>query len=86
MAWQWTISGDVGLGVRGFGAPSSPLSPRVSAGCSEAVYLLAPSADGHWLAAVSGDWAIHIYNLKCFKVSLGVTPEPQGMRDGGLSR
>uniref|UniRef100_A0A803WF31 UTP4 small subunit processome component n=1 Tax=Ficedula albicollis TaxID=59894 RepID=A0A803WF31_FICAL len=36
-------------------------------GCSEAVYLLAPSADGHWLAAVSGDWAIHIYNLKCFK-------------------
>lgn len=58
----------------GFGAPNAPLSPRVSAGCSEAVYLLAPSADGHWLAAVSGDWAIHIYNLKCFKVGLEVTP------------
>ncbi|XP_030367183.1 U3 small nucleolar RNA-associated protein 4 homolog [Strigops habroptila] len=39
----------------------------VSAGCPEALYLLAPSADGHWLVAVSGDWAIHIYNLKCFK-------------------
>ncbi|XP_030138411.4 U3 small nucleolar RNA-associated protein 4 homolog [Taeniopygia guttata] len=40
---------------------------RPPSGCSEAVYLLAPSADGRWLAAVSGDWAIHIYNLKCFK-------------------
>ncbi|NWU73673.1 UTP4 protein, partial [Pterocles burchelli] len=40
---------------------------RPPSGCSEAVYLLAPSADGHWLAAVSGDWVIHIYNLKCFK-------------------
>ncbi|NWI56743.1 UTP4 protein, partial [Calyptomena viridis] len=40
---------------------------RPPSGCSEAVYLLAPSADGHWLAAVSGDWAIHTYNLKCFK-------------------
>ncbi|XP_030916000.1 U3 small nucleolar RNA-associated protein 4 homolog [Geospiza fortis] len=40
---------------------------RPPSGCSEAVYLLAPSADGHWLAAVTGDWAIHIYNLKCFK-------------------
>ena len=43
----------------------------VSAGSPEAVYLLASSADGHWLAAVSGDWAIHIYNLKCFKVGAG---------------
>ncbi|NWQ84018.1 UTP4 protein, partial [Columbina picui] len=33
----------------------------------EAVYLLAVSADGRWVAAVAGDWAIHIYNLKCFK-------------------
>ncbi|XP_051661559.1 U3 small nucleolar RNA-associated protein 4 homolog [Manacus candei] len=40
---------------------------RPPSGCSEAVYLLAPSADGHWLAAVSGDWAIHVYNLKSFK-------------------
>lgn len=70
----------------GFGAASTPLSPRLSAGCSEAVYLLAPSADGHWLAAVSGDWAIHIYNLKCFKVGLGVTPQPQGTQHGGLSQ
>ncbi|NXV46817.1 UTP4 protein, partial [Uria aalge] len=40
---------------------------RPLSGCPEAVYLLAASADGHWLAAVGGDWAIHIYNLKCFK-------------------
>ncbi|XP_027502286.1 U3 small nucleolar RNA-associated protein 4 homolog [Corapipo altera] len=40
---------------------------RPPSGCSEAVYLLAPSADGHWLAAVSGDWAIHVYNLKSSK-------------------
>ncbi|KAK2530195.1 Cirh1a [Columba guinea] len=33
----------------------------------EAVYLLAVSADGRWVAAVGGDWAIHIYSLKCFK-------------------
>ncbi|KAM9509198.1 U3 small nucleolar RNA-associated protein 4 homolog [Guaruba guarouba] len=33
----------------------------------EAVYLLALSADGRWLAAVSGDWAIHIYKLKRLK-------------------
>ncbi|NWI62235.1 UTP4 protein, partial [Todus mexicanus] len=37
------------------------------AGSLEAVYLLAASADGHWLAAVSGDWVIHVYSLKCFK-------------------
>ncbi|NWR79511.1 UTP4 protein, partial [Centropus unirufus] len=36
-------------------------------GSPEAVYLLASSADGHWLAAVGGDWTIHIYNLKCSK-------------------
>lgn len=85
LAWHWAIRGTWGWVSLGFGAPSTPLSPRVSAGCSEAVYLLAPSADGHWLAAVSGDWAIHIYNLKCFKVGLGVTPQPQGAWDGGLS-
>uniref|UniRef100_A0A803V802 UTP4 small subunit processome component n=1 Tax=Ficedula albicollis TaxID=59894 RepID=A0A803V802_FICAL len=76
LSWGWLclhgLAGDNQGGMWGwvswrFGAPSTPLSPRVSAGCSEAVYLLAPSADGHWLAAVSGDWAIHIYNLKCFK-------------------
>ncbi|NXX58433.1 UTP4 protein, partial [Scopus umbretta] len=44
---------------------------RPPSGCSEAVYLLASSADGHWLAAVSGDWAIHLYNLKCFEVGAG---------------
>ncbi|NXV70955.1 UTP4 protein, partial [Atlantisia rogersi] len=36
-------------------------------GSPEAVYLLAASADGHWVAAVGGDWVIHIYNLKCFE-------------------
>ncbi|KAM7100670.1 LOW QUALITY PROTEIN: U3 small nucleolar RNA-associated protein 4 homolog [Ciconia maguari] len=40
---------------------------RPPSGSPEAVYLLASSADGQWLAAVGGDWAIHIYNLKCFK-------------------
>ncbi|NWZ55840.1 U3 small nucleolar RNA-associated protein 4 homolog [Haliaeetus albicilla] len=40
---------------------------RPPSGSPEAVYLLASSADGHWLAAVGGDWAIHIYDLKCFK-------------------
>ncbi|NXL47655.1 UTP4 protein, partial [Podilymbus podiceps] len=40
---------------------------RPPSGCPEAVYLLASSTDGHWLAAVGGDWVIHIYNLKCFK-------------------
>ncbi|NXC41438.1 UTP4 protein, partial [Penelope pileata] len=33
----------------------------------EAVYLLAVSADGSWLAAVSGDWEVHVYSLKHFK-------------------
>lgn len=79
-------SGDVGLGVLGVWGSQQPSQPEVSAGCSEAVYLLAPSTDGHWLAAVSGDWAIHIYNLKCFKVGLGVTPQPQGMQDGGAQQ
>lgn len=76
----------MGLGVLGVWGSQQPSQPEVSAGCSEAVYLLAPSADGHWLAAVSGDWAIHIYNLKCFKVGLGVTPQPQGMQDGGAQQ
>ncbi|NXP48615.1 UTP4 protein, partial [Heliornis fulica] len=40
---------------------------RPPSGSHEAVYLLAASADGHWVAAVGGDWAINIYNLKCFK-------------------
>ncbi|XP_068267737.1 U3 small nucleolar RNA-associated protein 4 homolog [Nyctibius grandis] len=40
---------------------------RPPSGCPEAVYLLAASADGQWVAAVGGDWVIHIYNLKCFK-------------------
>ncbi|NXC21014.1 UTP4 protein, partial [Corythaeola cristata] len=40
---------------------------RPPSGSPEAVYLLAVSADGHWLGAVSGDWAIHVYNLKCFE-------------------
>ncbi|KAF1449759.1 hypothetical protein FQV21_0010680, partial [Spheniscus demersus] len=40
---------------------------RPPSGSPEAVYLLASSADGHWVAAVSGDWAIHVYNLKGFK-------------------
>lgn len=43
-------------------------SEGVSAGSPEAVYLLAASADGRWVAAVSGDWVIHVYDLKCFKV------------------
>ncbi|KAM9182934.1 U3 small nucleolar RNA-associated protein 4 homolog [Mergus octosetaceus] len=40
---------------------------RPPAGTAEAVYLLASSADGNWLAAVSGDWEIHVYSLKHFK-------------------
>ncbi|XP_068812163.1 U3 small nucleolar RNA-associated protein 4 homolog [Struthio camelus] len=40
---------------------------RPPSGTLEAVYLLASSADGNWLAAASGDWEIHIYNLKRFK-------------------
>lgn len=40
---------------------------RPPAGTREAVYLLASSADGNWLAAVSGDWEVHVYSLKHFK-------------------
>uniref|UniRef100_A0A8B9NW52 UTP4 small subunit processome component n=1 Tax=Apteryx owenii TaxID=8824 RepID=A0A8B9NW52_APTOW len=40
---------------------------RPPSGTLEAVYLLASSADGNWLAAASGDWEIHIYSLKRFK-------------------
>ncbi|XP_025895402.1 U3 small nucleolar RNA-associated protein 4 homolog [Nothoprocta perdicaria] len=40
---------------------------RPPSGTPEAVYLLAPSADGNWLAAASGDWEIHVYSLKRFK-------------------
>ncbi|OXB65092.1 hypothetical protein ASZ78_008375 [Callipepla squamata] len=40
---------------------------RPPAGSREAVYLLASSADGSWLAAVSGDWDVHVYSLKHFK-------------------
>ncbi|XP_038041503.1 U3 small nucleolar RNA-associated protein 4 homolog [Anas platyrhynchos] len=40
---------------------------RPPTGTAEAVYLLASSADGNWLAAVSGDWEIHVYSLKHFK-------------------
>ncbi|XP_062442273.1 U3 small nucleolar RNA-associated protein 4 homolog [Rhea pennata] len=40
---------------------------RPPSGTPEAVYLLASSADGNWLAAASGDWEIHIYSLKRFK-------------------
>ncbi|NXF87436.1 UTP4 protein, partial [Eubucco bourcierii] len=36
-------------------------------GSPEAVYLLASSTDGLWLAAVGGDWVIHVYDLKYFK-------------------
>lgn len=43
----------------------------VPPGTAEAVYLLASSADGNWLAAVSGDWEIHVYSLKHFKVGEG---------------
>ncbi|NXE54592.1 UTP4 protein, partial [Casuarius casuarius] len=40
---------------------------RPPSGTPEAVYLLASSADGNWLAAASGDWEIHVYSLKRFK-------------------
>ncbi|XP_025975475.2 U3 small nucleolar RNA-associated protein 4 homolog [Dromaius novaehollandiae] len=40
---------------------------RPPSGTPEAVYLLAPSADGNWLAAASGDWEIHVYSLKRLK-------------------
>lgn len=44
-------------------------------GTREAVYLLASSADGNWLAAVSGDWEVHVYSLKHFKVQAGLCVE-----------
>lgn len=53
----------------------------VPPGTAEAVYLLASSADGNWLAAVSGDWEIHVYSLKHFKVGEGaavLSALPQG--------
>jgi len=65
--WVWTSPGV------GTGDPRAPAAAAegVSAGCPEAVYLLAVSADRHWLAAVGGDWVIHVYNLKCLKVGAG---------------
>lgn len=45
-------------------------------GTREAVYLLASSADGNWLAAVSGDWEVHVYSLKHFKVQAGLCGAP----------
>ncbi|XP_067392855.1 U3 small nucleolar RNA-associated protein 4 homolog [Emydura macquarii macquarii] len=41
---------------------------RPNSGSAEAVYLLAVSADGDWLAAAGGDWEINIYSLRHFKL------------------
>ncbi|XP_038223847.1 U3 small nucleolar RNA-associated protein 4 homolog isoform X1 [Dermochelys coriacea] len=40
---------------------------RPNSGSAEAVYLLAASVDGEWLAAAGGDWEINIYSLRQFK-------------------
>ncbi|KAJ6652485.1 hypothetical protein lerEdw1_011455 [Lerista edwardsae] len=40
---------------------------RPNAATAEAAYLLAVSADGKWLAAAGGDWAITIYSLQSAK-------------------
>ncbi|XP_062997525.1 U3 small nucleolar RNA-associated protein 4 homolog [Elgaria multicarinata webbii] len=41
---------------------------RPNSETAEAAYLLAASADGKWLAAASGDQAVHIYNLEAAKL------------------
>ncbi|EMP33369.1 Cirhin [Chelonia mydas] len=47
--------------------PHGHVCCRAPLGSAEAVYLLAASADGDWLAAAGGDWEINIYSLRQFK-------------------
>lgn len=65
------MSSGVALGLQA----SVSAAEGVSAGSPEAVYLLASSADGLWLAAVGGDWVIHVYNMKYLKVGAGMILE-----------